>query len=197
MSFLFRPTESSGSVTVLDDFEDGDISEYAGDTGSFTVQQTTVKEGSYALSATANGSISDTGVTTQQGERFYVWVNIGGTNNDGSVGFYYFTQSESASPNGYLAQVNESQNEIALFYYDGAFTKIASAASQASTSTWYELRVDVTTSGDHTLSIYDTSGSQLASTSTVTDTTYTSGGIGFRSAVGEDGFHDHYRKEAL
>lgn len=61
--------------SVLDDFEDGDLSEYSGDIGSFTVQNTTVLEGSQTLKGTsAPSSITNTGVKTPRGYEYRTTV---------------------------------------------------------------------------------------------------------------------------
>jgi len=51
----FETTEAD-TLHLYDDFEDNDITEYQGDTGSFTTQNSTVYDGSYALQGNSSSS---------------------------------------------------------------------------------------------------------------------------------------------
>lgn len=182
---------------LLEGFESGNLSAYGGTTSAFNVQSGTVKSGTFALAGGGSGgpTISDTGVTTKRGQRFYCQIRL--TNAERGGGFLYCTQNETDSSDGYFARVHADIDVLVLYRYSGgSLTSIAADDFDPSTGLWYELRVDLTADGDHTLSVHDQTGTELAATPTVTDTTYSSGGIGFR-ADATTVYIDDYESEAL
>lgn len=180
-------------VTTLDGFEDNDISEYGGATGGFTTQSTTVKDGSYALATSSPGGshLSDTGVTTNQGNTYRVWTRFG--SSSGSESFLFATQSETSTTDCYMVMLFQGGGEYRLYRYDGSYNNIASSAISPSTGTWYEHKIDWATDGTITCTLLDSAGSQVVQIS-ATDTTWTSGGIGFRGDNGPSAYFDTVRE---
>lgn len=173
----------SNSV-IIDDFEDGDIAEYSGDTGNFSTSTTPIQNGTNSLEASTSGSSvaihSSNGLDSyfDQGETMRVWMRTG-TNTDINQFVSYFAQKEgSTGVNRYYVELARAAGVFRLIMYDGSANILASASQTYSDSTWYEVEVNVTTGGDHTLTLLDSSGSQLNQIA-VTDTTYSDGGVGF------------------
>lgn len=187
----------STSVTIVDDFEDQDITEYAGDTGNCTVVSSPVQNGSYALEASTGSDTtviisSTTGLNAypSQGDTFRVWVRTSTANALHAVMFG--TQSESASTNRYQTGLNQHQGEFELAKADSnGFTELAAATQSYSDDTWYEIEVAWGTDDSITATLYDSAGSQLNQVS-ATDATFTSGGVGFLHNPGTGGSTTNY-----
>lgn len=185
---------------TLDDFEDGNISEYGGDTGSFNVQQSTVLEGDDTLEGTGAGVISDTGVTVFQGMELDCLIQ---GKSGGEVGFLYGTDSQSGegSVSGYEVVVDIDNDKVVLYRVDsGSTTKLLEKSSSEAldNSTNYRIVVRWDDSDEHFIFLEKEDGTELASTNSldaVSDNNYTSGGIGFHSPSG-GGFFDIYRIRA-
>ncbi|PSP80162.1 hypothetical protein BRC81_02940 [Halobacteriales archaeon QS_1_68_20] len=172
--------------TTIDDFEDGNLSEYGGDTNQWSANTTR----SYSGSASANYSntqsatnwyiVSSTSIYTVQSDHYHTaWLY----ENDGydlPVGAIFGTQQEDSGPGGYLVDINTSSGTFALrrSSTSGGFTTLASTSVSLSASTWYKAEFVWPNSGDLEAYLYDSSGTQLASLGPVSDTTYSSGGVG-------------------
>lgn len=185
-------------VRTVDGFEDGDLSEYVGETGSFSVQGTTVKVGSNALKAENE---TNTGITSAlinemfdntfapldhyplPGDTFDCWVRIdsqGDSGNAAAIGWASNNLDQSGNnPDGYKVQVSADNSNFELKKRDGGqSTSLASAAPTLSNDTWYRVHVDWGTDGTMTCKLYDDTGS-LVETISATDTTFKEGGISF------------------
>lgn len=187
------------SETLFEGFEDGDIAEYSGDTGAFTVQQSTVYDGTYALEA-SNGSgehaITRTDWTVGQGDSITSYYQA----PDSTVNKLLFgVQSATGVSNvsGYAAVVyqrgaSEADNALMVQRYDnGSSTTLSETNQDVPADTWMELEVVWGTTGTITATLYQTDGTQIMSTS-ASDTTYTSGGIGFIEGI-DPGYYDNVR----
>lgn len=188
MSFLYRKRSRSG---VVDGFEDNDIAEYGGQTGSATVQGTTVKEGSYALqldnvSGQDDRIVSTTGLDMypQPGDRFETWFRFT-TAGDDYLQFNWACQAETLNPERYVAVYTDNGQKVQLGHSTGTFTTtvLAETALDLAVDTWYRFQVQWIEDGTMILGVYDAAGSKLAEISAV-DTTLSSGGIGFQCETG-------------
>jgi len=184
------------STTIIDDFEDGDITEYSGDTSSFAVQTATVSNGTYALQATADGvQIGDqsslSALPVGQGDtfRFDSWIVSSGYSE-----FYWCTQSENDRSNSYNIVLDDNRSEFIIRKVDGGdFTVLASdAEANIPDSSWFDVEVDHQNDGTITATLFDSSGAEITSIN-ATDTTHTNGGIAFRRTSGEQ-YWDYLRK---
>jgi hypothetical protein len=192
-------------VTVLDSFEDGDISEYSGDTASFAVTTTDPYDGSQALEPDlTTAAIYRSDVTISQGETpFGAWVHAGeasgskGLSASWNVGLLWATPGSEWS--GYAINVDGSLNDVELRRYDTGSATTLSTDSGVSKGNYYEVAVETWDSnGNISLTVYDTSGTEIAMLS-ATDTTYTDEGIGWYSNVSASNvnvqpFLDYYYK---
>jgi len=190
-------------VTVLDSFEDGDISEYSGDTGAFDVVSSPTYDGGNALESLGNSfnnDITRTDVTIAPSETpFGAWVQydtVGTPSPRFGIDFAVQSATGNAGLSGYRIVLVTEFELLELYRVDdGSDTVLASADySNGSTGTWFNVVcTEWTSSGDVTVEIRDTGGSTLASVS-VTDSTYGSGGIGFNAVSDETFNYDYYYK---
>jgi len=165
--------------SVIEDWEGSSpLSNWSGDSG-FTVQQSTVYEGSTALESTDNLEVSITkdGVTVAPDDTpvsGYFWNG----SNDREIGMVFAAQS--TDPNGDLSCYETTLN------YDGSFRlyrqtnggedTIASAFASNTTDGWTKLTVDWQSDGTISVTFTDTTGA--TTTISATDTDYSSGRIG-------------------
>lgn len=202
--------------SVVDNFEDADADPagvyetgdtltdyYGGDTGDWERQTSTVQSGGHALGSIGTTNVSVISSTTglneypSQGDSFACYTQATGNNNQESNGIFYGTPQEagSGSISGYFAQVRYGSDSFHLFLASsGSFTELDASTATLSVDTWYDIQVSWGTDGSHAVDIVD-SGSVVASLST-TDSTYTSGGIGFRQDFNTSNsvsYFDEYR----
>ncbi|WP_254830907.1 hypothetical protein [Haloglomus salinum] len=95
--------ETTTTTTVLDDFSDGDIAEYSGDTGSFSVSN-----GQLEVTTDSDAVIHRNDVTVEQGD--VVHLDMGRTSTEATFSAFSFGGSD------YLSSYNvvESSNEWQL-----------------------------------------------------------------------------------
>ncbi len=182
-------TVGDGSATttfnVMDDFEDGNVSEYTGQSSEFTVGNTGAYERTYRLDASdVNNSkttqiFRNTNVTVSQGQKIrfleYIDTSTGGSDETCT---HFGVQALSSSYAVCLELFGTDRMSISKnpVNRDTSGTVLASTTVSYSTG-WYEVEVAWGTNNliDVTLS---QNGSVVATAST-TDSTYTTGGIGF------------------
>jgi len=174
--------ETARPWQTIENFEDGGIAEYSGDTGSFSVVSSPTQDGIRALETTVNETlvgIDHDGLSVSQGTdlqyRQYCDANT-------DAGLMFFKQSSSDS--GYYCAIDATDGQMLFRRLDsGSKTLLASTSVTIPTSEW--LLSEVTTDSDGTLTwaLYDASGNQLGSLS-ATDSTYTAGTIQWRAWEG-------------
>jgi hypothetical protein len=185
-------------TTLIDGFEDGDIAEYGGGTGEFSVQTNTVYNGSYALEHLENNaatiSQTDTVVSapvTVRARKYLTGGTFGGT--------WFMTQGEgdegSGLSGGYLVQPYRSGTDFRLFKYDSGFTTLVEETSNMPTDKWCYVTLNMDDSSPNVVTAkgYDSNGNKVNEVS-ATDDTFTSGGTGHRS--GNSG-NPHYTDEVV
>lgn len=176
------------TATIIDDFEDGDIAEYTGDTGQFTVQGTTVFEGANALEGTSDGArhriISTAGLNAYpaQGDTFQCRIR----DDTGSLtaGIAWGVQDGN---NLYRAMVSSQGDNLQLWLKEnGGYNRLVETAVTVPQDEWLRLEIDWAGDGTMTVTLFDSADTQLAQIS-ATDTTFTSGGIGWIINTGGSG----------
>jgi hypothetical protein len=205
---------------LVDNFEDADSdppgvyesgddlsSFYIGDLSQFSRQQTTVKEGSYALQAQSSSGnpyaiFSDSGsglnYYPSQGDTWRYWFRA--SVNDDIYGFYFGTSgnARTGSGEGYGIRCAFNQPDIRISRLDsGSITNLNITSQSFSADAWYEMEIAWGTDDSIAWTLYDDTGAQLNSSST-TDSNYTSGGIGWsiNETAGDSspsGFFDYAR----
>ena len=200
---LATSTASSGATFVAsDDFEDGDIAEYTGDTGLFTVDGSFAYGGSNGLDTTgfessrATDGIGRTDQTVSQGEivRYMQYVDTGAGSVDEACTLFG-VQSVTGNTNYgvCLEQFGTDRMSLArnIESTDSYGSVIILATTTVSYTTgWYEVEVDWQTDDTIDVSLYTAAGALVATTS-ATDSTYTSGGYGF-TYWGQNGGWDSF-----
>lgn len=183
---------------VIDDFEDGDLSEYEfenGNKSSAKITSTTTYRGDRALALSGEhyhlNSTSGLRNYPRAGDVFSAWIQ-GSSDIDGSLVLLYGVQDFE---NRYYAYVDIANGVLRIRKKEnGSITTLAEQTGLGlSTQTWYEVEVDWGTDGTHTVSLYDTGGSQLGQVSISNETTWTNGGIGYNAHTsnGATGYFDH------
>lgn len=201
--------ELAQSTVIIDDFEDGDIAEYSGETGAATVTQstTTAQNGDYYVEVNAGGtantiaSFEGDGLNAypDQGETFRFWTQLRGSvrshTNYGrqTVGS---GDNDSRDGDGYQVVLHDTNTfSLAVNGYFGGTTLAEDTSVTVNTNEWYEIEVVWGTDDSHTVTLYDSSGTQLTQLS-ATDSTYTNGGIALSADNNNDSadvWWDYYR----
>lgn len=186
---------SRAAPTVIDDFEDTDLSEYDFDRGSSgaSIVSSPAQSGSYSLefAGTNVEAISTSGLNAypSAGDTFSFWVQASGGSDNLNV-----TWGVQDHQNRYYAKLKPSSSSLALFTYKSANGDQKDYTSDLSLSqdTWYKIEVNWATDGSQTVTLYDTSGSQLAQL-TMADATWSSGGIGYDAYLssGQTAYFDY------
>lgn len=130
--------------TVIDDFEDGDISEYQGDTGAYNIVTSPVIEGTHAVQTNPNSSfkgifsLSGLNHYPERGEAFRVWIYA----DTGTARFLVFQFARQTDDSRYWIGFNPT-GEFHIARFDGssvANSVVGSAYAQD--GRWYEFKVD-------------------------------------------------------
>jgi len=178
--------------SIIDDFEDGDMSEYGVTLNNVQTVQSPVLFGSYSAKISGNAKAASTSgleYYPSQGDKFSFYAYNPSSTADVNEMVTFGLQDEN---NFYGASFSRSNNLIRLFKDGDTGNEIVAEVSVSlSLDTWYEMEVEWYTNGDITLIVYEvdqSTGSRQSQIGSLThnDTTYTSGGIGLY-AVGSLG----------
>ena len=167
------------TTTVVDSFEDTDLSEYTGATADYTAGTTHAYDGTAGLEATTGFPgelLSTSGLPAYPSAGDTIRFNvIFDALTDGLVDFGFGVQD---TDNHYLVRVRPQQNRFQLYQVSGgAYTAFDGTDVTYTTGTWYEPVIDWLPGGGIDARILDDTGTQLGQTLTTTDSTWTSGGI--------------------
>jgi len=198
----------TSTFIVYDDFEDDNITEYSGDSTLFNVGTSYAYQGTYGLDAFGNvtnktiDGIYRTSVTVSQGEtiRFFQYIDAAGTLDEACT--LFGVQSPGSNNDNYaicLEQVAGTDRmsiarDVESSDSDGTGVILASTTVAYSPG-WYEVEVRWGTDDTILATLYDSGDVFVASTS-VTNTLYTSGGIGFTYWFQKGGW-DYYTSRVL
>ncbi|MCX6345190.1 MAG: putative Ig domain-containing protein, partial [Armatimonadetes bacterium] len=162
---------------IIDDFEDGSLSEYTILGGTHDVIGAAAHDGNFGLSSSSSAWIyrADPGAVLSQGDTVSYWVLLGSSAGRAYCGFGASangTYSAVAAPNTstFKIQINQSYN----------YADLASASQSWVDNHWYRIEVQWDTGGLITARLFDSDGASLLNTISATNNTYTSGGIAFR-----------------
>lgn len=166
--------------------DDGDLTEYTGDTDLWSVVSSPTYTGSASVQADTSSvdkpEIISTGEAIdypEQGDTITYWTRAAGS-DDGSR-LLFGVQN---SGNLYSTRVNWAGGNIQLLKRDGGSEKgIEQTPVNIQTDTWYKVAVDWQSDGDIVMTLFDAGGTQLAQIS-ASDSEYASGGVGFRATRG-------------
>ena len=189
-----EPTRAAsvGEEHAIDDFEDGDPSEYSFDMGASGANLVTspTYDGSYALeiSGTDTEMISMEGLEQypSAGDVFSYRVRLTGGADETN-----FTYGVQNGLNRYFVRLDPVKNDFDLYRLeDGNITHIDGNSPNVQEDTWYRITISWKTDGTHTLTLRDSSGTELSQFTGV-DSTWQAGGIGF-DAYTADGSTVYY-----
>lgn len=176
----FRITDSD--TKLIDGFEDQDLSEYFGATDRASISSNRVLDGSYSLAKSTGGlggylinSTSELNYYPEAGDTVYVHFYAGDSSDT-----VYFDFGYQDSSNLYRAIMRSDRyGPTVLKIENGSGTNITPIGnSSMPTNQWVEMRIDWSTDGTIRFRVTDGSGTVVYD-ETGTDTSFTSGGIGF------------------
>lgn len=189
------PTSPTEEVSVLATFEDGDLSKYTGDTGSFGVQSGTALEGSLSLEATtANSQLASSAISTPRGYEYRCHVQA--TSGSGAGPALIIGDQNPATPfqDAYFVRGDIGTNQLTLGRRDAGNTiTLESVIATLSEGTEYQLAIEYL---DYAIRgvVYDATGVELAATTAHPDTTYSGGYLGFDTGGGQPTYFDYVTK---
>lgn len=171
-------TQSQNSLQFIEGFETSSLpNAYSGDTGSFSTQQSTVDDGSYALEAAATSGVDifRTDVTVEKGDRLRTSLYLpSGADVDVRFGV-------EDVDDYYAARVDEGNGSLELIDSDGGTESTVSSTNlSVPNGEWITVVVDWFVTNDCELRLEDKNGNTIDSTEGPLDDV-TSGGIGFGS----------------
>lgn len=179
--------------TVVESFENGSLSSYSGDTSRNDVTNTRAFNGNYSihLNDSNGGFVYRTGgQTVSQGDTIKVRMYPNSTGRGNDIQFYWGTQG--SSDRGYILRMDEAGTKyIGLSRYsNGSRTNLDSSTISPDTDGWNTFKIDWRSDGF--IKVYFNGSSILEGS----DTTFESGGIGFRQwGNSPDTWFDHVTKE--
>ena len=209
-TFLTGLIASASADIIVDDFEDGDISEYSGQTAPFSADQTDPYAGNFSLHYDDSDSDSEV-IASTSGLNQYPQA---GNNTsfrfkwDGETGgdniFFGVSNIASISDtdfDAYKLAINHVSDSISITKVQkdgvgGQETTLNSASATIDQNEWHEGIFRWGSNGDLKFELYD-SNDNLVSEVSASDSEYTSGGIGFldneASASQADRFWDEIK----
>jgi hypothetical protein len=172
---------------IIDDFEDGDLDEYSGDTAAYTVSTANPFEGDFSLelSTTSPGSrtITRTDVSWGPGDEstLQCWID-----REHSSALLFGVQNADSFYFARLTDADQDDTAVEIAKSDNGFTSLSSADLDINRTqfTWLRVVVDWETDGTITVTVYDQTATNLGSV-TATDTTYGAGGVGVDNFTGD------------
>jgi hypothetical protein len=206
-SFDVTIENTSPTHVVVDDFEDGDISEYGGNNGDYNVNTEDSQNGTYSLECADNNK-SNAVITSDEGggldtypgngDVVRLWFKVGNeSGGDNNVQSTYFIMKNDGSGNAYGFGAYPDNSVFRIVRFDGDLkseTVLTSTNSSlvSNPNTWMEFTCQVQSDGTIEMKIYDSDGNLDSSIST-TDSTHidNSNGIGFH--CGQDNISDRSR----
>jgi hypothetical protein len=179
-------TSATTTFAFIDTFEDGNISEYAGDTGEFTVGNTGAYERTYVLNAsdptngkTDFGGMYNNSVTVSQGEklRFFNYIDTTAGSAD-EMCTLFGTQNQTQNYAVCLELFGVDRMSLArnVLHRDTSGTVLGSTTVTYTTG-WYEVEIEWNV--DDTIDVSLIKDGTLVATTSATDSNYTSGGVGY------------------
>jgi uncharacterized phage protein gp47/JayE len=181
---IFETTETT-TLELISSFEGGDLSAFAGDTGSGTVvSDSNAPDGSNALemAATADQHIYDTSIALQRGTTLHGSVRP----ESGAVAALTFGVQPDDATDYYQCVVDEPSDEVRLeVVVDGSVDSTVDTLTSAGLTAgeYHELEWDWQITDNIGVTLYAPDGSELGTLGGA-DATYTSGGAGFKSLDG-------------
>jgi uncharacterized phage protein gp47/JayE len=169
-------------LELIDSFEDGDIAEYSGDTGSGSVisdEDATNGSNVLQLDATDGTHIYNDNILLQQGTRLHADVRP----QTGTVPIITFAVQPGDARDYYQIAVDEAADEVRLERVVGDTvdaTLDTLTGAGLTVDSFHEIECNWTITDNINVTVYDPDGNELGVLS-ATDDTYTTGHPGFKS----------------
>jgi hypothetical protein len=180
-SLPVQATASSG--TTIDNFEDGDLSEYDVDRGQTFGTVSSPALGSHALELADDSAIEIISLTgldayPQAGDTFTVRFRTNGVGGGEQANLSWGVQSHT---DRYYVVLNPGKQTMRLFKYENDSSIILSseASIDFKSDAWHLLEVDWKTDGTQIITLFEADGQTQIAQVSGSDSTWTSGGIGF------------------
>lgn len=172
---------------IIEGFEDGDLNSWNGDTGEFFTQQSTVFEGSFAVTNSSTGGfIHRSDIAPGIGETPF-GAAVYNKSAD-AVAFYWGVPEQTGGVRtGYNLEISSRKfgTSIALNRRGDNRSELGSTSVSLTDNKWYVVTVTQwDSSGNMSVDLVDPADDTVVGTVTATDSTYTNAGIGL------DGFGD-------
>lgn len=178
----------TSTFSFFDDFEDDNTAEYSGDSGYFDTLTAFNAQGSYGLGAASGYENSQTpdGIyrtsTTFGQDRTIRWYQHIDATNDDEPCTLFGVQSPGGNNQNYAVCLDQYPSDKLVLAKnvssnDGSGSVLASSTVSWTTQ-WYTVEVDWLTTNTIYVSVYNSAGTLFATT-TASDSSYTSGGMGF------------------
>lgn len=180
--------------SAISDFEGGSLTNYSGDTGSFSVTSQTVLEGSYSLQddgGTDHRVIVGDGFSTYgQGIQYGAYVRPEDERMEPMFGLQGSGGYNSSSVDGYGIAVRERYSDVRIRRWDnGSWTNLSTVSITLSNSDTYDLQFTWGTDDSISYDLIRLSDSTIVASDSYTDSTYTTSGYigwhGYGTAYGD------------
>lgn len=194
LSLHNRTAPGSAISDAIGSYENGDISAYGGNTGSFSVTDSpsvSVPDGSYVLDGSGNSiSISTTDVSIGQGDTIRANVYIDSANE---FSFLFGAQNENSwsSYTGYAVKGYENDSFTLRKLESGSSTVFGSSTWTTTKGEWLEIEVAWQSGGTVSAEVFDSADNSLGTVSG-SDSMWSSGGFGWKEYGGRC-YHDYIR----
>ena len=179
---------TAAQAVVIEDFEDGNATEYivVGDlAGAYQVTAQAAHDGNYGLQITGHSGAEgwiyrdDGQVHVQQGDLISIWtrtMQVGDNYSRNYLGF-------GATAGGcYSAVVALNTQSLLIQYNPGyGYAALAEVGYPIQTGHWYRVEIDWQVGGQIDAYLYDSDGVTLLTQVSAVDNSITNGGIAFRS----------------
>lgn len=182
---------------LIDDFEDGNLAEYSGNTSLFSIQSSTVLEGSQTLRCDDNyAKVSHNSFQTTRGNEYRARIMA---DTDTNPSLLANVQDPSNPMNNcYWASADPANNELTLWRREGGSSyQIDAVSVTIDVGVEYQIGLQLHDSKIRAV-LYDETGNEIGKTAKKTDQTFTSGYIGvYSGGSGTPTYYDEIREHTL
>lgn len=187
------PHDDSSLFTLVDGFEDGNLSEYT-TANNESISSSISYEGTYSVNINNVGGatgfvhayIDDLGAgITSQGNEYRVFGRCDSI-TDTQLRFHWGTDPGSLPGSGYSLTLDGDSNLVILRYSGSILDSVSFSGSLLSTSSWYEFVVEWEVGGAMTGSIRREDTGDILGTVSATENTEVDGGLGM--SIDSSGF---------
>lgn len=175
-----RITESASDPQIIDDFEDGDLSEYSGATSYYAVTSNQVAEGSFSLehdgqTGATREIVSDFGLPTYPGygDTFEWKLYLPTATSDSNSDMIFKFATDAGGSSGVFSNFRPAVDDMQI--NSGGNVGAATVDWSQHTGEWLTVRYDY--SAPVVMTLLDSGGSQIAQASATYGSTQKDGGI--------------------